>query len=309
METIQQGLANLRKCVKVAGIPASTAKNFRLLTWNIRNLNGNKEERAIKYYAEIIKNFDVIAIQECKDNLGGLEMLQKELGKKFKFLFSDGSGNSERLVFVYNSEKVEFTGLAAEIVMRPGQGRKGVKPELEFDRSPYIGSFRVKGCNFVVVTVHIYYGTGSQVEYRLAEIASLSKHLKKASASVNALDTDYIACGDFNIEDVREEIIQRNKTKVDPLKDLFKALLSGGLFVPEDIRNSPSNLAKNKHYDQIAYHRYKDSTIEFVKGGVIDFVGSVYIDDPKLKFKMTDHLPMWAVFNTSPDEKPKYINP
>jgi hypothetical protein len=59
----------------------------------------------------------------------------------------------------------------------------------------------------------------------------------------------------------------------------------------------------------VAYKRYPDSTVSFVKGGVIDFMGAVYIGDRKLKYKLTDHLPMWAVFNTKRDRKPKYINP
>ena len=97
---------------------------MHLLTWNIRNLKGNKEDKAISYMAEIIKGFDITAIQETKDDLGGIEKLQRELGKKFRFIFSDPSGNNERLVFCYNKETVQFTGLAAEIVMDPGAGRK-----------------------------------------------------------------------------------------------------------------------------------------------------------------------------------------
>lgn len=311
METIQQGIAELRNRISHAAIPPSRVDNFRLLTWNIRNFNAEKEDRAIQYYAEIMKNFDVIAIQECKDSLGGLERLQKELGTRYRFLFSDAAGNTERLVFVYNTDKVDFTGLAAEVVEAPGQGQDGVKPELEFDRTPYMASFRVKGCNFILVTVHIYYGSGSKVKYRLAEIKNIAKYLKKASDDTDCFDSDYIVCGDFNIEDVRQEMKKNAKKKSapDPLDELFDALLSEGIIVHEDIRNSPSNLEKNKHFDQIAFQQYKDSTISFVKGGVIDFMGAVYVGDPKLKYKFTDHLPMWAVFNTTPDKKPKYINP
>jgi len=93
------------------------------------------------------------------------------------------------------------------------------------------------------------------------------------------------------------------------LRNLFKQLQSGGHIIPEDIQNSPSNLTKTKHFDQIGYHQYKDSTINFVKGVTIDFVGAVYRNDKKLKYKLTDHLPMWAVFSAKPDKKPKYINP
>ena len=196
--------------------------------------------------------------------------------------------------------------------MAPGAGRGNVKPELEFDRTPYMASFRKSGCNFIVVTVHIYYGSKSNVKYRLVEINSIARYLQKRSTDVDALDSDFIACGDFNIEDVRrvEEKRRRSKSaKKNVLKQLFGALLSGGLIVPKDIQNSPSNLARNKHFDQIGFHQYKDSTIKFVKGGIIDFVGAVYINDKKLKYKLTDHLPMWAIFSVSKDKNPKYLNP
>ena len=307
-------MKNLRSRIKQEKIPKRKRSTLHLLTWNIRNLNKNKESKAISYLSEVIKRFDVIAIQEAKDDLGGIEKLQRKLGKNYRFLFSDPSGNGERLVFCYDKRKIQFTGLAAEIVMSPGAGRSNKLPELEFDRTPYMASFRKNGCNFIIVTVHIFYGSGSAVKYRSEEIKNIAKYLKKRSTDVDALDSDFIACGDFNIEDTKRVLSKKKKAKKlsekkKILQGLFKQLRSGGLIVPEDIRNSPSNLSKTKHFDQIGYHQYKDSTISFVKGGTIDFVGAVYRNDKKLKYKLTDHLPMWAVFSTKRDKNPKYINP
>jgi len=56
-------------------------------------------------------------------------------------------------------------------------------------------------------------------------------------------------------------------------------------------------------------HQHPGSTIEFKQGGTIDFTGAIYVDDPKLKFKLTDHLPRWAEFSTVPDRNTKHINP
>ena len=305
-ETSTTELAELRIRIRDAGIPRRARNGFRLLTWNIRNLNGKKEQRAIDIYAEIIKNFDIVAIQEVKDDLGGIEKLQRKLGARYGFLFSDPAGNAERLAFCYKRRKVKFTGLAAEVVMAPGQGKKTVSPELEFARMPYMASFRVSDCNFILVTVHIYYG--SAVQYRLKEIKNIAKFLEKRSGDTDSLDSDYIACGDFNIEKVlkKDEQAKGDHSYRDKL---FGALESRGLVIPDDIKKSPSNLAKNRHFDQIGYHRYNDSTITFKKGGVIDFVGAVYKDDNKMRYKLTDHLPVWAVFETSRDPTPKYINP
>ena len=314
MSSLSTELKNLRTRIKEANIPKRKRTTIHLLTWNIRNLNENKENKAISYIAEIIKRFDITAIQETKDDLGGIEKLQKKLGKNFRFLFSDPSGNNERLVFCYNKTTIQFTGLAAEIVMDPGAGRKKKIPELEFDRTPYMASFRKNGCNFIIVTVHIFYGSRSKIRYRDVEIKNIAKYLKKRSTDVDALDSDFIACGDFNIEDTKRKIASKTKKrkiseKSQILKGLFDSLRSGGLIVPDDIRNSPSNLKKTKHFDQIGFHEYKDSTIGFIKGGTIDFVDAVYRNDEKLKYKLTDHLPMWAIFSTKHDKKAKYINP
>ena len=311
---IRLEIRNLRKRIRAADIPKRDRNHLHLLTWNIRNLNEKKEQKAIRYIAQICKNFDLIAIQEVKDNLEGLEKLQRALGKKYRFLFSDPSGNGERLVFCYDSNTIQFTGLAAEIVMAPGAGRGKIKPELEFDRTPYMASFRKHGCNFIVVTVHIFYGSGSAVQYRLEEIRNIAKYLKKRSSDVDALDSDFIACGDFNIEDTKRVMATKQKARTKSakkqiLEKLFDALISGKLIVPPEIRNSPSNLTRTKHFDQIGFHKYKDSTLKFMTGGIIDFVGAVYINDPKLKYKLTDHLPMWAVFSISKDKNPKYLNP
>ncbi len=313
-KTIRREIRNLRKRIRAADIPKRDRNHLHLLTWNIRNLNEKKEQKAIRYIAQICKNFDLIAIQEVKDNLEGLEKLQRTLGKKYRFLFSDPSGNGERLVFCYDSNNIQFTGLAAEVVMAPGAGRGKIKPELEFDRTPYMASFRKHGCNFIVVTVHIFYGSGSAVQYRLEEIRNIAKYLKKRSSDIDVLDSDFIACGDFNIEDTKRVMATKQKARTKSakkqiLEKLFDALISGKLIVPPEIRNSPSNLTRTKHFDQIGFHKYKDSTLKFMTGGIIDFVGAVYINDPKLKYKLTDHLPMWAVFSISKDKNPKYLNP
>ena len=60
----------LQKRIRAANIPKRKRNNFRLLTWNIRNFHGRKESKAMLFIAKIIKNFDVIAIQEVKDDLG-----------------------------------------------------------------------------------------------------------------------------------------------------------------------------------------------------------------------------------------------
>jgi len=95
--------------------------------------------------------------------------------------------------------------------MTPGAGRDNKLPELEFDRTPYIASFRKNGYNFIIVTVHIFYGSGSAVKYRSEEIKNIAKYLKKRSTDIDALDSDFIACGDFNIDDTKRVLSKKQK--------------------------------------------------------------------------------------------------
>lgn len=420
------GLVELRKAIRQSNVPRrSKTNNLLILTWNIRKFSGGKSEKAVKYIAEIIKRFDVIAIQEVMNNLEGIEKLQKALGNSFRFIFSDASGNNERLAFCYYKNNVKFTGLAAEIVNNPGHGREknrnsnlevfdeirssgkftvkvsnlrkknrfrkifeiftknkrigkiyvkstGKEPlkkgeilsdrknnvklkitkiekkrfgknnakngyyvtfkllyedpvkiiskdfVLEFDRTPYLASFQKNNCHFVVTNVHIFYGQSNQIEYRKDEIELLAKYMDAKTNSADVLDPDYIACGDFNIEAAVKYELKKDGKKTDSAirKSLFDALTKNNLIIPEDIRKSPTNLTKDKHYDQIGYQHYEEnkkknitaSTIEFKKGGAIDFVDALNPQFEKLSHDFTDHLPLWAEFKIKPDKKPIQIN-
>lgn len=327
IDLTRKELRSLRERIKASNIPHRKKNNLRIATWNIRNFGSRKSDRAVSYISEVCKNFDIIAIQEVKDSLEGLEKLQKRLGPHYRIMFSDPSGNTERLVFVYDRNRVVYTGLAAEIVMRPGRGKeeeeiermkkkmngmseqkkeryrrqlekkKEQKKIIEFERTPYMVSFRASDCNFVLVTVHIYYGSGKFVEFREQEIKNLARFIQKRAEDQEAIDPDFIVLGDFNIKDIGGKF--------------FKALRSGGLRVPKEIQRLGTNLSKKKHFDQIAYHRYRDSTLIYTgRANVIDFVGAVYTDVPeKLKYRLTDHLPLWAEFTVSPDRNPRRINP
>ena len=122
-ENERKELKALEGRIQASNIVSRKKNNLRIATWNIRNFGATKTERAVRYIATVCRNFDIIAIQEVKDSLSGLEKLQKYLGPNYRFIFSDPAGNTERLAFVYDKDRVDATGLAAEIVMRPGRGK------------------------------------------------------------------------------------------------------------------------------------------------------------------------------------------
>ena len=119
---VVERLLTLRKQLKTE-IPERTATQTLLLaTWNIREFGDNRKRESLYYIAEIIDHFDIVVIQEVNSKkLDGLEEVLGILGDNWSYVMSDGvdgpAGGNEAMAFIYNTNKVKFTGLAGEIVL------------------------------------------------------------------------------------------------------------------------------------------------------------------------------------------------
>ncbi len=260
---------------------------FLLATWNIRDFDSNKFghgprlPEALMYMAEIVSTFDLVAVQEVARDLRPLEKLMDRLGPEWAYIVTDTTegrgGNEERLAFVYNTHKVLFRNVAGEIVLPRGRKivtkRKRKKATedgsvlefieedaLQFARTPFMVAFQNGWFKFNLCTVHIYFGKnfGAKLKQRTDEIAAVAEFFKRRQKRSNE---DYILLGDFNI--------------VHPEHDTMKALKKGGFTIPEDLQKERSNLAGDKHYDQIAL-RTTQKSLEIGASGVFDFYKSVY---------------------------------
>lgn len=262
-----QGLLRLREKLDEK-VPVRNSDTLLLATWNIRDFDSNKFghgprlNESFHYIAEIVSRFDIVAIQEVNRDLGPLKKLVWLLGPEWDYLVTgvtEGSaGNTERMVFVFNKSKVQFTNLAGQIILP----RKNLisSEELQFARAPYIVSFQAGWFKFNLCTVHIYFGesSGDALERRIEEIKKIADFFNKLNEKETA---DYILLGDFNI--------------VSPNHRTMEALLSNGFQIPENLQNFKTNLSKNKHYDQIAFKQH-DKRLEFGGAGVFDFRDAVF---------------------------------
>ena len=324
-------------------IPGKTATETLLLaTWNIREFGDNRLEESCYYIAEIIDHFDMVVLQEVNSKaLQGLKSVMSILGDNWTYIMSDGvegsAGGNEAMAFVFNTNKVQFTGLCGEIVLpfekliqtTRKKKKDGVKVDettsVQFARTPYMASFRAGWFDFNLCTVHIYYGDDSSdektddgsIKRRLDEIKAItSALLKKQDEDGNS----YIILGDFNIPDTQGEyfnaLVQSQK---------FKKKTSR-FFIPEELRNYPTDMKQESHYDQIAFCvNLEDNMTIFdekeQKAGAFNFTKSVYGEDewaeylPYYKaayedskknkteashyslwrtFQMSDHMPLWV---------------
>jgi hypothetical protein len=105
-----------------------SGKTVKIATWNIREFGGNSYKgrsfEELYYISEIISQFDIIALQEVRENLEEFMLLKKYLGPDWSYLATDvtdgHSGNGERMVFLYNSLTVRFRNIAGELTLKEG---------------------------------------------------------------------------------------------------------------------------------------------------------------------------------------------
>lgn len=321
---IVDGLSRLRAGLS-AQIPARTTTDTLLLaTWNIREFDSGKYgwrgDEAYYYIAEIISRFDLIAVQEVREGLYSLQRLRALLGPWWDFLVTDvtlgKAGNAERMAYLYDRRKVVFSGLAAELVL-PRAANAQTEP-VQLARSPYLAGFRAGWAEITLATVHIYYGQNIAIDpQRLREIgdlaATLARHATKFSAApqpapgLPSAPSNLVMLGDFNIFN-REDVT-------------MQAITQAGFVVPPALQSVPgSNVARNKHYDQIAWYRGLSRLQPTGRAGVFDFFEHVYrIEDEPLHaeerttapgrsfkdwrtYRMSDHLPMWLEFDLDPGD-------
>jgi hypothetical protein len=101
-------------------VPARTLdRNLLIGTWNVRHFGGLTEQwragdddspkrdlHSIRVIAEIIRRFDVVAIQEVRGDLKALRHTMKALGPDWGFVLTDVTcgdpGNDERLGFIFD---------------------------------------------------------------------------------------------------------------------------------------------------------------------------------------------------------------
>lgn len=288
-------------------------KNLLIASWNIRafgNLtrkweslphdNPKRDLHSVLCIAEIIRRFDVIAVQEVKANIRALRDTLKVLGEEWSMILTDvnkgDSGNGERMAYLFDTRRVKLSGLAGELVV-PNEWTKIITADAlneQFVRTPYAVSFKSKNQTFILVTLHILYG--KKTSDRIKELKGIAKWLSDWAKDINAYHHNLIVLGDFNIE------------KRGDLLD--KTFLSEGLYVPPELQNEQvtrSIFNESKYYDQIAWFNGQGMkpqlSMNFIKGGNYDFVGHSLknrnLSKQRLSYLLSDHYPLWAEFSLS----------
>jgi endonuclease/exonuclease/phosphatase family metal-dependent hydrolase len=295
-------------------IPAKQpGSNLLIATWNIRMFGSltrkwtaasddspKRDLRGLRAICEIVLRFDVVAIQEVMGNLRALRDMMDFLGSNWSFLMTDvtlgDAGHSERMAFVFDTQRVQPSGLACELVVPPEWLDEIAEDALQrqFVRTPYAVSFRAGDTTFILVSLHIDYGASAG---RIPELKSIARWMAEWADRSNSWHHNLLAVGDFNID-----------RRGDALWDAFT---STGLTVPNDLDTvlrsifaDPSSSTLEKYYDQIAWFENDSGSralsMNYSQGGGFDFLPYVYtntsLSNNSISYRISDHYPLWVEF-------------
>lgn len=308
-KTINQ-MVQLSKELDLKIPPKKIEKNLLIATWNIRAFgdltskefststdNPKRDFHSLLCIAEIIKRFDVIAIQEIKANLKCLRDTLKLLGDNWGLILTDvnrgNAGNGERMGFIFDMRRVQLSGLACELVVPQEWINIASEKALteQFVRSPYAVSFRAQKQTFILVTLHILYGKSSAD--RIKELSGIAQWMADWARDINVYHQNLICLGDFNIDE-----------RGDLLNSTF---IAKGLHIPDELQQAGvtrSIFDETKFYDQIAWFNNAEDipnlSLKFKTGGNFNFLGTALnfrkLTTQAKSFMISDHYPLWVEF-------------
>jgi hypothetical protein len=126
-----RGIKRLRTALS-GHFPAGSDRmtTVRIGTWNLRELGGSKHGgrdtyEPLYYMAEIISNFDIVALQEVRSDMSEFRELERILGPEWDYLATDvtdgAAGNGERMIFLFNTSRAKFRNIAGELTLPDGK--------------------------------------------------------------------------------------------------------------------------------------------------------------------------------------------
>jgi|DewCreStandDraft_4_1066084.scaffolds.fasta_scaffold00462_22 hypothetical protein len=247
---------------KPQNIVLDTSSSYiKIASFNIQVFGKTKlkNQEVMKYIVQIIKNFDIVAIQEIRSK--GQEILPTLtdiLGNNWDYRVSEPLGRTqskEQYGFVYNKDKVKIRYCTQVTDIND-----------VLHREPFICYCQAGNFDFSLINIHT---DPDEVAF---EINILDDILKE---EINT-EKDAIILGDFNAS-----------------PDKFGELLGiEGISwaVPDSIK---TNVIETKNYDNLVF--IKTYLNEFVTGGVFNFKIEYNLDLNFAK-KISDHLPVYGVF-------------
>jgi len=252
-------------------ISFSQVDDLSLISWNIRDFGKTKNSEELDQIAEIVRDTDILAIQEVVAGYGGAQAVAKladilnRKGSKWDYVISDPTSSSK-----YVTERYAFIWKTRHIKIK-NRGRLINELDSVIDREPYLMDFYWEGKKLTIVNFH----SRPHDKNPEAEIKALTTHL------VDSLETPLILAGDFNVDEAK------------PIFDDFK-----NKGYTASISNQKTTLkrtcSRNEYLNYPIDNVFYSEDMDKVESGIIDFVR--FCDQLEKARKLSDHLPVFLKF-------------
>lgn len=249
---------------------ATFAQSLSLCSWNLKNFGKSKTDVEIEKIANLLKAFDVVAVQEVVAGFGGAQAVARladELnrkGAKWDYAISNPTRSSP-----YRSERYAYLWKTSKL-KKIGEAWLGKEYEEEIEREPYF--IRLKAGKETITLVNFH--------------ALPKKHQPETEVKYFRFfpalypNDNLIFCGDFNLP--------QSHSVFNPLKKMG--------YLPALSKQKTSLRQKcidgdclASEYDNIFYHSKK---VKIIKSGIIHFYKD--FENMRQARLLSDHVPVYV---------------
>jgi endonuclease/exonuclease/phosphatase family metal-dependent hydrolase len=255
-----------------AQAPTERPGTIVIATWNIRDFSDKtRDDQELAKACEILKMFDLIAIQEVQDTKvldRVVAMLKSSYNLSYTYAASPKAGASpaiaEIFAMLYRSDKISISGNAQVLSSSDGS----------FTRQPYFALFTCGSFTFVVMDAH-FSSEPTVARQEAGEVAKAFQAVERIEG-----DDDVILAGDFNLK---------------PTDRSFAALKAISSVAPVDDSIPTTNADK---FDDNLWLKRAATTEYTGEWDVYKFDEIMFGNDDKAaSLAVSDHRPVWARFS------------
>jgi deoxyribonuclease-1-like protein len=251
---------------------------IRIASFNIQAFGNTKagKDYVMLRLADIIRKFDIVAIQEVRSQneylIPNFVQLVNQPGRRYDHVIGPRVGRTvskEQFVYIFDTDRIKVIPMSVYTISDPDD---------LLHREPLVASFEVGGVNpdeaftFTLVNIH----TDPNQPDLNQELNALAEVYRVVRRSARQED-DVILVGDFNADD-------RSLQRLGQLPGIFPC-----------IAGVSTNTRQNAQYDNIIIHQ--PSTTEYTgRSGVFDVMRAYNLNEQQA-LEISDHFPVWAEFS------------
>ena len=251
-------------------------QSITIASWNLKNIGQSKfnDPARIDVIIDVLKKYDIIAIQEVKDISLQLPQLlvakMNEDGSNYSVVASKRVGRNvfEQYLFIYNDDIIDVI---------PSTEGYGIEPNDEFAREPFYTMFRSGNFDCYLMTIHT---DPDDVDIEIPALGEAYLDLQYNTSNEN----DIILLGDFNGK--APGVAAGSYITMDAIAQIPNIIFT---------INEETNTRGGKAYDNIIFQN--NYTTEYSNLSGVNTFWLPYELNEDQGFSISDYKLVWATFN------------